>query len=243
MKSFFENLEDSSAFGFCFDNAGKPVQVKKTDYILYEGDIFPLILFSDELRALNDYCYKIVIATGEELTNIKARMDYYRKEERKDSFKYSGFTVYEMQMGLEMEQNQWEWVADVSAGHLVILLYSFLEKTLKYIYKWFIEEKLIMPKYTKKKPKVFFWLYNILEMNEETFQERYSEVYRILDQCRKIRNQFAHDNLEGAEESDEDYIYERRELKMDFRLVDFITIISIILYEIEKTYKDKQGII
>lgn len=45
-------------------------------------------------------------------------------------------------------------------------------------------------------------------MDEEKFQEKYGEVYDILDECRKIRNHFAHDNLEGVEEWDEDYIYE-----------------------------------
>ena len=43
-------------------------------------------------------------------------------------------------------------------------------------------------------------------MDEEKFQEKYGEVYDILDECRKIRNHFAHANLEGVEESDEDYI-------------------------------------
>ena len=109
-------------------------------------------------------------------------------------------------MSLEAQQSQWKWIADVTAGHLVILLYSFLEKTLKYIYKWFTEEKIITLKYNKKKPKIYFWMYNIFEMDEEKFQEKYGEVYDILDECRKIRNHFAHDNLEGVEESDEDYI-------------------------------------
>lgn len=206
MNPFFENLEDSSAFSFYFDEEGKPVQVKDTDYIIYKGDIFPMIVFADELWTLNDYCYKIVTTTEKELENIKERLDYYIKEEQEPSIRYIEFTPYEMQMSLEAQQSQWKWIADVTAGHLVILLYSFLEKTLKYIYKWFTEEKIITLKYNKKKPKIYFWLYNILEMDEEKFQEKYGEVYDILDECRKIRNHFAHDNLEGVEESDEDYI-------------------------------------
>lgn len=240
MNSFFDNLEDSSAFFFYFDDVGKPVQVKNTDYILYEGDIFPMVMFGNELRALNDYCYKIVTATGEELTNIKERLVYYSKEEQRFSFDCMEFTPYEMKMLLAIEQSQWEWIADVTAGHLVILLYSFLEKTLKYVYKWFAEEKLITFRYMKKVPKVYFWLYHILEVDEKTFQEQYRDVYSILDKCRKIRNHFAHDNLEGVEEPDKDSVYERKELQESFRLVDFITIISIIFYEIEKVYKEKR---
>mgnify|MGYP001623178734 CR=1 FL=1 len=67
-------------------------------------------------------------------------------------------------------------------------------------------------------------------MDEEKFQEKYGEVYDILDECRKIRNHFAHDNLEGVEEWDEDYIYEEWELKESFCLVDFIAVILIIFY-------------
>lgn len=140
-------------------------------------------------------------------------------------------------MSLEARQSQWKWITDVAAGHLVILLYSFLEKTLKYIYRWFIERKIITLKYNKKNPKIYFWLYNIFEMDEEAFREKYSEIYDILDECRKVRNHFAHDNLEGVGESDEDYVYEERELQKSFRLVDFITVISSILYEIEEIYK------
>lgn len=76
-------------------------------------------------------------------------------------------------------------------------------------------------------------------MDEEAFREKYSEIYDILDECRKVRNHFAHDNLEGVGESDEDYVYEERELQKSFRLVDFITVISSILYEIEEIYKKR----
>lgn len=105
---FFENLEVS----FYFDNEGKPVQVNETDYIIYEGGIFPMVVFSDELRTLN----------------IKERMDYYIKEEREPSVRYIEFTPYDMQMSLEARQSQWKWITDVVAGHLVILLYSFFRK-------------------------------------------------------------------------------------------------------------------
>lgn len=240
MHAFFENLEDSNAFSFYFDKKGKLIQMKKTDYIIYEGNMFPMVVFGNELRALNDYCYKIVTATKEDLANIRERLDNYIKKEQDPSLRYEEFTPYEIQMSLETTQDQWKWIADVTAGHLVILLYSFLEKKLKYIYGWFTEEKIITLKYKKKNPKVYFWLYNILGMDEETFREKYKEVYDILDKCRKIRNHFAHDNLEGAEKSDEDYIYEKRELQASFRLVDLITSISIILYEIEKAYLKKQ---
>lgn len=240
MNPFFENLEDSSAFSFYFNEDGKAVQVKDTQYILYEGDIFPMTVFADELRALNDYCYTIVTASEKQLEEIKKSFQHYIKEEPEPSFCYTEFMPYEKQMALEMEENQWQWISDVTAGHLVILLYSFLEKTLKYIFRWFMEDEVITLKYPVKRPKVYSWLYNILEMNEEMFQEKYKEVYDVLEKCRKIRNHFAHDNLEGVEEPEIDYIYERRQLKESFRLVDFITVISIILYEVEEVYERKE---
>lgn len=86
--------------------------MNETDYIIYEGGIFPMVVFSDELRTLN----------------IKERMDYYIKEEREPSVWYIEFTPYDMQMSLEARQSQWKWITDVVAGHLVILLYSFFRK-------------------------------------------------------------------------------------------------------------------
>ena len=50
------------------------------------------------------------------------------KEEQEPSIRYIEFTPYEMQMSLEAQKSQWKWITDVTAGHLVILLYSFLEK-------------------------------------------------------------------------------------------------------------------
>lgn len=120
MNPFFKGLEDSSAFSFYFDDSGKAIPVKETDYIIYEGDIFPMVIFGDELRALNDYCYKIVTAAEEEQANIKERLDYYIKEERNPSAEYTEFTPYEMQISLKEQQNQWNWIADVTAGYLVI---------------------------------------------------------------------------------------------------------------------------
>lgn len=74
-------------------------------------------------------------------------------------------------------------------------------------------------------------------MDEEAFREKYGEIFDILDKCRKIRNHFAHDNLEGTDTSDEDYVYRDRRQQESFRLIDFITAISIILYEVEEIYK------
>lgn len=236
MNYFFENLEDSSAFSFYFDNNGKAIQVKETHYILYEGDAFPMTVFADELRALNDYCYTTVTSAQEELTNIEKKLEYYLKKEQESSWTYKEFTPYETQLALEMEQSQWKWIEDVTAGHLVILLYSFLEKTLKYIHQWFADEHIIVPQYKIRNPKTHFLLYNIFEMEEAAFQEKYKDVYDILEKCRNIRNHFAHDNLEGVERADKDCIYEKRVLKESFRLIDIISVISIILYEIERIY-------
>ena len=57
-------------------------------------------------------------------------------------------------------------------------------------------------------------------MDEEAFREKYGEI-----------------NLEGTDTSDEDYVYRDRRQQESFRLIDFITAISIILYEVEEIYK------
>lgn len=123
---------------------------------------------------------------------------------------------------------------DITSAHLVILWYAYLEKTLKYIYKWYMDEKLISSQYKIKKPAVNFWLYNILNMDDDSFRNSEPELYRVLNAARRMRNNFAHDNLEGADLENGDYIYGSRKYEPDFQLTDLIHTISVILYKAEQ---------
>ena len=235
MNEFWNGLKHSSAFCFTFDEQGKPVDVEKTDYILYQGTIFPFDIFGDELWSLNDYCYGIVKLLEQEEEKCLER------RKRIESGAYAntyGFTDYEWFSSIASEEYKREWIADVMIPHLIILLYSFLEKTMNHIYKLFEEEGRISFRPKGKIPYLYRYLCSILGKSVEEFHEEYSDLYDILDQCRIIRNNFAHDNLEGVVmEGKRDYAYETRKLSLTFRLIDFISVITLLIYETEKIYK------
>ena len=153
MDYFFEGLEHSSAFGFLLDEQGKFVPVKETCYQLYESDYYPFAEFADELRALNDYCFLIAQAVNQEKERTNQQLIQTRVKPETEFPWLAPFTKTELLIGLEGESDQWEWAASISRAHLVILLYSFLEKTLKYLSEWFQEESILTQKKVKRRTK------------------------------------------------------------------------------------------
>ena len=162
MNDFFNNLEHSDSLAFSINSKGKAVPVKEIEYLLYDSSVYPLVEFSEELKNLNDYCYTVVRSIKNELSGIKEDRGKYWQNSYDDSECLGNeATSFEIMMGLENRQDRWEWLLDITAAHLVILWYAYLEKTLKYIYKWYMDEKLISSQYKIKKPAVNYWLYNI----------------------------------------------------------------------------------
>lgn len=227
-------MEHSSSFCFTIDQDGKCISAKRPKNILYESGIYPLVQFADELESLNDYCYCVVQSINKELLGIREEVDVHRKNPRdiRDDFATSG----EAMLGLESSLYKWEWLFDITAAHLVILLYSYLEKTLKYIFKWYMDKKLITINYRNRKPIINYWLYNILNTDDETFENSQPYTYRVLNEARRMRNNFAHDNLEGVDLNNSDYVYTERKCDPTFKLIDFINSISEILYNVEKVF-------
>lgn len=202
MDYFFEGLEHSSAFGFLLDEQGKFVPVKETCYQLYESDYYPFAEFADELRALNDYWFLIAQAVNQEKERANQELIQTRAKPEKEFPWLAPFTKTELLIGLEGESDQWEWAASISRAHLVILLYSFLEKTLKYLSEWFQEESIL----TQKKSS------------------------------RKIRNQFAHENLEGDLPAlPEELSAEKASHKL--KLVELIDVVGKVLKLTEEVYE------
>lgn len=235
MNDFFNNLEHSDSLAFSINSIGKVVSVKEIEYLLYDSSVYPLVEFSEELKALNDYCYTVVQSIKNELSEVKEERGKYWQNPYDDSDCLGNeATLFEIMMGLENRQYRWEWLLDITSAHLVILWYAYLEKTLKYIYKWYMDEKLISSQYKIKKPAVNFWLYNILNMDDDSFRNSEPELYRVLNAARRMRNNFAHDNLEGADLENGDYIYGSRKYEPDFQLTDLIHAISVILYKAEQ---------
>lgn len=241
MDKFWDGLKHSSAFSFYFDKNGKCIQAEETDYILYEGDIFPFTVFGDELHALNDYCFGIVKQVKDEIEWYSNRKNEISEESYAFIEKEHEVTNYELLMEIESESYKWEWIADITSAHLVILVYSFLEKTMKYVHKIFKEDGRITVNSGVKRPYLYMWICNIFGKTEDKFRIEYADIFDVLEECRKIRNNFAHDNLEGIErDSEQNYEYETRKLASSFRLIDFISTITLILYEVEKIYKKEK---
>ena len=104
-----------------------------------------------------------------------------------------------------------------------MLLYAFLERTLREVYQWFCEEKWLCQKQPVKNPKVYSWLYQLLDMDADTFCQQYPQMFQRLEQCRRIRNNFAHQSLEGGS----------GQIWDNLRLIDLFNLLSEILYLLE----------
>ena len=238
MHDFFDGLEPTASFSFFFNDEGKAKPVKDTKYILFEGDILPFILFGDELHSINNYCYTVSNSIFEKVSecqnDLMAHLEYPH-----DAGEWSS---YEIEMELESELNRWDWLYRIVGTHLSILLHSFLEKTFKYIYKWYFEEQIISKSSRfYSKVKIYNFIYNVFGLDEDSFQNAFPNAYNILEQSRKLRNNFVHENLEGLDGED-DYIYSTKKFSPPFKLIEFFTEITLLLYNAEKVYKQSKKI-
>ena len=202
---------------------GEFVRCKQTDYQLYEGNIYPFVEFGDQLRALNDYCFLVAQAVQEELLEKQSQLFHSKSCPEEELYWLAPFTRTELLLGMEEQQAQWEWAACISAAHLVMLLYAFLERTLREVYQWFCEEKWLCQKQPVKNPKVYSWLYQLLDMDADTFCQQYPQMFQRLEQCRRIRNNFAHQSPEGGS----------GQMWDNLRLIDLFNLLSEILYLLE----------
>lgn len=102
MNDFFNNLEHSDSLAFSINSMGKVVPVKEIEYLLYDSSVYPLVEFSEELKALNDYCYTVVQSIKNELSEVKAERGKYWQNPYDDSDCLGNeATLFEIMMGLE----------------------------------------------------------------------------------------------------------------------------------------------
>lgn len=124
---------------------------------------------------------------------------------------------------------------EVGGAYLVLMLYAFLEKSLKKVQEWFVQEEIVPARKAGREPKLYSYLYTILAMERKEFYERYGVIAEVLDASRRIRNQFAHENLEGN--IPEDFTEDGKKLS----LINLIDTISQVLRLAERAYKDRKG--
>lgn len=178
----------------------------------------------------------IAQAVNQEKERANQELIQTRAKPEKEFSWLAPFTKTELLIGLEGESDQWEWAASISRAHLVILLYSFLEKTLKYLSEWFQEESILTQRKSKGEPKLYSYLYAILGIDKLKFYEQYREIAEILDASRKIRNQFAHENLEGDLPAlPEELSAEKTSHKL--KLVELIDVVGKVLKLTEEVYE------
>lgn len=229
MDKFWDGLKHSSAFSFYFDEEGKIIPTEETAYMLYEADVFPFTVFAKELQSLNDYCFMLIGQVEQETQ--ERDMEQKEMENRVKM----GAAEYEWMISAELETGKWKWLSDITIPYAVILLYAFLEKTMKYVFHIFEEENRFSERPRIKRPYLYSWIGGILGMSPEEVQEKYPKAFAILDECRRLRNNFAHECLEGVKLSG-DYVSQERTLSPSFRLIDFINVITFLLNKTEEKY-------
>lgn len=238
MNNFFDGLECSSAFGYTFDDDGNFIPIH-VNYSLWDARYFPFVVLGDELTSLNDYCYMIKNSIQSEFEIVTNDVDAHKRSPKGFDHKYWSFTSHEVLLGLEEEVYKWQWLNDITAAHLIILLYAYLEKTMKYICRLFLAEGIIKTKWKSKGSKLSNYISFIMYVDIENRMLNVQNKLNLINEARKIRNNFAHDNLEGSDlDEDADYIYDNRAFAPPFKLIELIDAIANILSTVEDIWQD-----
>jgi hypothetical protein len=239
MNNFFDGLESSSAFGYTFDDNDELIPAHQVNYSLWDAESFPFVMLDDELKSLNDYCYIIKNSIQSEFEKATDDVDAHKCVPKDFNHEYRNFTSHEVLMGLEQEMYKWQWLKDITAAHLIILLYAYLEKTFKYICRLFFEEGIIKTKRKSKDGKLSNYISIIADVDIENRIQNVQDKLNLINEAGKIRNNFAHDNLEGVDSDEEaDYIYDNRAFAPPFKLIEFIDAIASILNAVEEIWQD-----
>ncbi len=239
---FFEGLEDNAAFGFTIDETGRFVPVKKTCYTLFSGDLYPFVVFEEELSALNQYCFETAETLERNRLLAEEKLAAYRASEENDS--PDGYcTRYELILSAEGKLFLWETIYWHAAQHLTTLLYAFLERTLHKI-------ALLMKETSKEQPtnkpkdrllsKLEQYLSKIFEDSDTLFAAA-PEKKDVLEAARRLRNSTMHGGSFIQNPVNGDFEEERPALP--FCLVEWIDTISYILWRAEAEYRRQTPIL
>lgn len=233
---FFEGIEDNSAFYFTFDENDKVAPVKETEYHLFDSSIYPFIIYHDELESLNKYCYETAQTIKKCINKIKENLKDY---ESTDYFNEKYCTKYEMLMSCAENMYLWERIVWQSSSHLTVLLYSFLERTLKKLWTdvFYQKEKAVYLG-DKSNVKIYAYLEKIFCIGIKDFSQIYPELYRQLEVVRKYRNKVVHGQFKTNEINHE---YEEIKEPPPFKLSEFIELISDVLDLAEWKYSISNG--
>ena len=229
---FFNGIEDNSAFYFTFDENHNIVPVKEPDYHLFESSIYPFVIYHDELRSLNQYCYETAQTIKKYIGSVVSNFQRYAAMDESE-FRTWDFTKYEMMMSCQGEMFLCERIVWHSSSHLVTLLYSFLERALKKLWTDMFLEHSKSAVSSKSNVKLYVFIERIFSVSIDEFGQKYPDIYQRLETVRKYRNQVIHGQFRTNEASDE---YEEINELPPFRLIELIELISSVLDLVEWEY-------
>lgn len=207
---FFEGLESNDAFSFMIDeNTDFFIPVKETNYHLFESNIYPFVVYADELRSLNQYCYQTA-------QSVK----WYVKDAVEN---LQGCDMIDQQMDQLYLCERIIWH---SSSHMVTLLYSFLERSLKVFWTDMFCKDKSSSNFTKSKVKLYAFMEKIFNLSVEEFGEQYPDIFQMLDCVRIYRNKVIHGQFMNNEAND---IYEEVWELPSFRMFEVLEMVSDIL--------------
>ena len=229
---FFDGIEDNCAFCFIPDENGKFVPVKETKYHLFESDIYPFVIYEDELRALNQYCYETAQTVKRYIDDAADSFQSYARMDESE-FDTEKFTKYEMMMSCQEETYLCERIAWHSSSHMVALFHSFLERALKKLWTDLFSEREKAAPAPESHVKLYKFIERIFGIPISEFGCQSPEIYQQLEMVRKYRNQVIHGQFRTDGVNEE---YEEGNELPPFRLIELIELVSSVLDLVELQY-------
>ena len=192
---FFDGIEDNIAFSYTINENQELVPIKKCHYHLFNSNIYPFVIYEEELGSLNQYCYEITqIVKSRFHQAVREVAEYKNTDGRLTANK--NFTNYEMLLGSQHNMYLWQEIAWHSACHLTVLLYSFLERALKKLYYDLFKETTATLHLPKGTAKIYIYLAHIFQLHIHEWRQQEPNIYHLLELARKVRNGFVHGNFQ-----------------------------------------------
>ncbi len=237
VRKFFEGIEDNSAFCFTIDNNGNFVPVKEPSYSIYTGEIYPFVIFEEELYSINQYCYEISQVLFKNYDTSKEKLENYK--DLNENYSLDGMcTKYELVMEAENKLYMWGDISESAVYHLIVLIYSFIERALHKIFLIFQEngnrQGMLTENNKTSKAKIYRYLEFIFGTSASDIFKDFPKSFEILENARKIRNSTLHGSFLNNEINDD---YEEVRISPSFSLTELINTVSYILWITEKRYK------
>lgn len=232
---FFEGIEDNSAFSFTIDDSGRFVPVKEPSYSIYAAEMYPFDIFENEMYAVNQYCCEVAQIVRRNYAAAKERLAYHRETE-KEVGADGMCTKYELIMGAQSNVYMWQTIIENTACHLIVLVYSFLERALHKVFLLMQEDAgaSTYPKEKNSRVKIYRYLESIFGVDADVLFQASPRYMEILEDARRIRNRAMHGSFLHNDQNDD---YDEIRTNPSFRLIELLDTVSYILWMTEREYQ------